>query len=1241
MIGDVFIDSNGDGSKNNGEVDYPNSVTVKIWKGSNSSEAYAWSDGTDYRFYDEHPSGTNWHGGITLPSGYTCTTGNCTDTGAFTFSSANKVVTKNFGIKVSSPCTSHEFNGLVFNDVNGNGVRDGSQEPYLNGIFMEKWRDPSLGDNDPDCTGNSVNYESEDTPYPSSASNPNPGHYRFYSLEDATTYKLQANYPDTGWQCTAITGAPAGATIDLNTCAVSNVNLNQNRTINFGMRQRVTIYGNIYIDDGDGNFSAGDTAWSGTVAVSKTGNSGNAGSDATNATTGYYEINNLDPSSYSETLSNFGSQYTVLKVYQDDTSTTYDCSNSGNLNCATPETFNIDATTSDTEVDWLLAEKHNIAGTVYVDSNNNHVLEPASDAKYTTGATLTVVGSSPVRSDVSDAAGAYLISNNSNATYQVSITGLTGGYTVDPNYASPQSVTINDADATLNFLVDLPTYAINGGVFLDDGTSGGTANDGIKNGGEAYVPGAISISGTDGAGNAMLSCPQGPGGTDDCLKTGASAGGAGQFTFDKLRTPNNNFSASYTPSFEYYAEFPSPPNITNLLIGDGSSTNCAAQAYRDHGALCQAGNINNLNFAVTQAKSWIQTIGGGIRWNGSFNDTIPPASTSPACGAYASLPLPGGKGDPGIVYMSGNSSTAFGGGSASQQGWNVRSQPYPSTRYIRTSYSSYLARAQKNGATTAMTDANFCASGTLGNNCQPKANLARGVYTYAGNLSLGNGTDYIFGASCVSSGIGDPCSYVILVNGSVTINSNLKSPGANRTILIIAASQDITVSSNLGVVFNDSATTNIEGIFSADRNFNMQAKATSPDLRLNVAGAVIADANPATGGGLNLDRTLLDNNKQCPAFSVIERPDFVMNYPSALKEPSYNYTELPPETLVLAPSPTPTPVNGGWSAFGACSATCGGGTQTRTCTNPTPSNGGATCSGVSSQPCNTQACATATPTPTAAPVNGGWCGFGACSATCGGGTQSRTCSCPAPANGGAACVGVSSQSCNTQACPINCSYTTYWGNCSASCGGGTQSQYYTITSPAQNGGTCAVSEGQATGASQSCNTQACPPPPGYHESGGILAIEAEHYASNISRNGHSWFNVSDGAAVNSTYINTTNDGLNFTPPNSAETQYSAYFTTTGTYNVWVRAYAPGSTSNSVNLGVNGTPFSLSFNLATLSTWVWDHWGGTTPITVNIPTAGFYTFNIWEKKDGTRVDRIVFRKDSTQPSGNGPAESSYY
>ena len=60
------------------------------------------------------------------------------------------------------------------------------------------------------------------------------------------------------------------------------------------------------------------------------------------------------------------------------------------------------------------------------------------------------------------------------------------------------------------------------------------------------------------------------------------------------------------------------------------------------------------------------------------------------------------------------------------------------------------------------------------------------------------------------------------------------------------------------------------------------------------------------------------------------------------------------------------------------------------------------------------------------PVNGewgAWTAWSECSADCGGGSQSRTreCNNPAPSNGGSQCVGDSSgqQNCNQQLCPSN------------------------------------------------------------------------------------------------------------------------------------------------------------------------------------------------------------------------------
>ncbi|XP_063674439.1 coadhesin-like [Bolinopsis microptera] len=188
------------------------------------------------------------------------------------------------------------------------------------------------------------------------------------------------------------------------------------------------------------------------------------------------------------------------------------------------------------------------------------------------------------------------------------------------------------------------------------------------------------------------------------------------------------------------------------------------------------------------------------------------------------------------------------------------------------------------------------------------------------------------------------------------------------------------------------------------------------------------------------------------------------------------------------------PVHGGWSAPGewsACSATCGGGTQSRSkiCNSPAPANGGADCSGEASetQACNENVC----------PVHGGWSAPGewsACSATCGGGTQSRSkiCNSPAPANGGADCSGEASevQACNTQGCPVNGGWSApgEWSACSATCGGGTQSRSKICNSPAPaNGGADCSGE---TSETQSCNENVCPVNGGWSAPGEWSACSA-------------------------------------------------------------------------------------------------------------------------------------------------------
>uniref|UniRef100_A0A3Q2UGA8 Thrombospondin-1 n=1 Tax=Fundulus heteroclitus TaxID=8078 RepID=A0A3Q2UGA8_FUNHE len=109
-----------------------------------------------------------------------------------------------------------------------------------------------------------------------------------------------------------------------------------------------------------------------------------------------------------------------------------------------------------------------------------------------------------------------------------------------------------------------------------------------------------------------------------------------------------------------------------------------------------------------------------------------------------------------------------------------------------------------------------------------------------------------------------------------------------------------------------------------------------------------------------------------------------------------------------------------WSPWSSCSVTCGEGvmTQIRLCNSPTPQMGGRDCQGEGrhTKICQKSPC----------PINGGWgpwSPWDTCSATCGGGIQTRKhiCNDPEPKYGGKDCVGDATmvQVCNKQDCPID------------------------------------------------------------------------------------------------------------------------------------------------------------------------------------------------------------------------------
>ncbi|XP_053377847.1 SCO-spondin-like isoform X2 [Mercenaria mercenaria] len=175
-----------------------------------------------------------------------------------------------------------------------------------------------------------------------------------------------------------------------------------------------------------------------------------------------------------------------------------------------------------------------------------------------------------------------------------------------------------------------------------------------------------------------------------------------------------------------------------------------------------------------------------------------------------------------------------------------------------------------------------------------------------------------------------------------------------------------------------------------------------------------------------------------------------------------------------------------WSAFGPCSATCGGGfrVKSRTCTYHPTAPMGRNCTGSRefSEECNPQSC----------PVDGvltDWENWSYCTATCNGGTRFRTRQCFFQLNvpHGANCTGAlrDDEPCNESPCPTTTTTTTTeapvdghwskygpWSDCTSTCGGGQHTRYRNCTYPdhSLHGKYCPGSNNTT----RACNTQHCP-----------------------------------------------------------------------------------------------------------------------------------------------------------------------
>ncbi len=156
-------------------------------------------------------------------------------------------------------------------------------------------------------------------------------------------------------------------------------------------------------------------------------------------------------------------------------------------------------------------------------------------------------------------------------------------------------------------------------------------------------------------------------------------------------------------------------------------------------------------------------------------------------------------------------------------------------------------------------------------------------------------------------------------------------------------------------------------------------------------------------------------------------------------------------------------------------------------------------------------------------------------------------------------------------------------------------------------------------------------------------MEAEHLADNIAQGQHTWqdeLNPAAGFSGAGTLETLPNNGTSIKTNYAATSprlDYSIAFLATGTHYVWVRGVGPGGGSNSVHVGLDGQQVSTAehINIPKQVGYIWSDGADT----LEIPSTGVHTLNVWMREDGTLIDKIVLTTDSTfTPTGTGPDES---
>lgn len=481
------------------------------------------------------------------------------------------------------------------------------------------------------------------------------------------------------------------------------------------------------------------------------------------------------------------------------------------------------------KVNFGLVPISGISGLVFIDSNINGV-QDAGELPFRGITQITLIGVQYLQTNT-DSGGNYSFSDIPSGAYKV-LVSMPTGY----SSTSPTSVDVAIPPPTgVNFGI-APSYIIKGSIYND-------INKNLrKEVGENPVAGAqVQSSG------------------------GFYFQNFGDYEIQDLLPGNYTvrYITALPAGFQYL--YPVSPPAFTVTVGGACSVDNRT------GASCNSGNIDNLNFAISDSWPWVQTYGLDVRFDNGIKNLLP-ASTSCGSGSFASGTT-SSFGSPGIIFT-GDRSPDFGQGQASSNNRIVGGIAYPEVfndnAPLKTSVRTLLASADKAGIAKIPLDSiSSCQNPSSSCNLQ---GFQKGFYHTSGDLRIDHSANFNSG------------NYVIIAEGTITIANNSALSVTSGSTLLVAAGRDLVIEPSVGASSKVCPVPagQIQGIYSANRHIIIDGNdgdcSGGADKMLNIDGALIVNAGN-TGGRLDNERDLCADNRTYPSLTVKSRPDFILNIP--------------------------------------------------------------------------------------------------------------------------------------------------------------------------------------------------------------------------------------------------------------------------------------------------------------------------------------------------------------------------